>query len=48
MKMKIHVSGECECGSYLMTNGEAIWCPNEDCQYFGKRFKRPQIELEEA
>ena len=38
----------CECGSYMMIGDvETVYCPNPDCQYLGKAFKYPTVEVEE-
>ena len=55
MKVFPLVSGQCDCGSWMVIFGDGIqpnvnqWleCPNVECANYRKKFKLPTIELEE-
>ena len=49
MKVTLTVDHECECGCILLTNQDyELFCQNIDCSNYGKKFKRPTVELEEV
>ena len=35
-----------ECDSYMKYGFHSITCENQDCEIFGREFKKPTIELE--
>lgn len=49
MKASALIALICECEWPMMTldGSLTVFCQNPDCQQYGKKFKRPTIELEE-